>query len=144
MKKVLIVCFLLILSLTFMSEEGRQALSPDFELSVSKMYASIPESAVVINVQNGDWFNLDIESNPGSTGYDWYISEKYDEKVIILVSKGYRETEHPENMTGVPGITRCLFHAVGEGITEFTLVYERAWEKDVPPAKTLKVKVICE
>lgn len=146
MKKILFVIlfFTLLFSFTVFSQAAKQVLLPDYELSVEKIYTSIPEKEVVINVEKGQWFNVDLKSNPGSTGYDWYISEKYDQNVIVLVSKSYMESEHPGNMVGVPGVTRCLFHAVGEGTTQFTLVYERPWENDSVPAETLKIKVVCE
>jgi len=51
------------------------------------------------------------------------------------------EAPAPNGMVGVPGEQVWSFRAQGAGRAVLTYVYERAWEKSTPPAKTFTLTI---
>ncbi|HXK44540.1 MAG TPA: protease inhibitor I42 family protein [bacterium] len=89
-------------------------------------------------VKSGDTFRIELKSNP-TTGYEWFA--KYDEMMLNLKRSEYISPQS-QKMVGSPGKQVFIFQALkkGETIVEFT--YQRSWEKDKPPVKIMKCKVM--
>jgi len=143
MKKIILFTLLLVMSVTLFFAEAitPKELLPDFEITVEKLYNNADDVKIELSVNLNQWFKLNLKSNPGSTGYDWYVVKEYDKKIISLVSKSFAAPGNTEGIIGAGGLTICLFHALKEGTTSFTLGYMRSWETDVDPIKTATVAV---
>jgi len=74
-----------------------------------------------------------------STGYGWRYSVTGDDVLRLDTVSG--EAPAPNGMVGVPGEQVWSFRAQGAGRAVLTYVYERAWEKNTPPAKTFTLTV---
>lgn len=86
----------------------------------------------------GQELTLALESNP-STGFAWEVA---DLNAGLLVQVGDPEYKAPQSgapLVGAAGTQVFHFKAKAAGQVELKLNYRRAWEKDVPPAKTYTV-----
>ena len=79
-----------------------------------------------------------LPANP-STGYSWTYSITGNDVLRLESVNG--EAPAPNGMVGVPGDQVWSFRAQGSGRAVLTYVYERAWEKNAPPAKTFTLTV---
>lgn len=79
-----------------------------------------------------------LPTNP-STGYGWRYTVTGDDVLRLDTVSG--ESPAPNGMVGVPGEQVWSFRAQGAGRAVLTYVYERAWEKNTPPAKTFTLTI---
>ena len=90
----------------------------------------------------GDTMCVVLPGTP-ATGFAWSIGS-VDSSIMSLL--GNPEALKPTNLTigqtGYPEKSAWHFNAVREGKTDLKMIYHRAWEKNVPPAKTFEVKII--
>ena len=113
--------------------------------------ASTTAQADVVQVQPGETvlrlgqvLAIELDSN-ASTGYGWEIVEDGSpqlEPAPVPASALPQETTPP--MPGAGGKSYWRFKAVQAGDTQLRLVYRRAWEKEVAPARTAEYKVRVE
>jgi predicted secreted protein len=88
-----------------------------------------------INVSRGDNFTISLESNTGSTGFDWWT--QFDTEYLILVESAARAGEHPAGMVGVPGERLFTFNARKAGSTEVIMLLLRPWENGTIAARKI-------
>ena len=113
--------------------------------------ASTTAQADVVQVQPGETMlrlgqvlAIELDSN-ASTGYGWEIVEDGSpqlEPAPVPASALPQETTPP--MLGASGKSHWRFKAVQAGDTQLRLVYRRAWEKEVAPARIAEYKVRVE
>lgn len=92
-----------------------------------------------ITLAVGQELTLTLESN-ATTGFAW---EAAGLNTAILEQVGEPEYKAPSSsLVGAGGVQVFRFKAKAAGQVELKLNYRRAWEKDVPPAKTFAVTVV--
>ncbi len=96
-----------------------------------------PGAAIAVDA--GRRFVLRLRSNL-TTGYGWQLAGPLDEKIVVLVTNDYIQSD--TKLAGAGGHEVWVFKAVGRGQAEVALKYVRPWEKDQPPADTNVFKVV--
>lgn len=100
-------------------------------LSIGASFADICDNAQcenTINVSAGNNFTIELESNSGSTGFEWWSS--FDGGYISL--EGVHEIEDNASiegpaMSGAPVKKQYIFHARTPGRTDLIMLYLRPW-----------------
>jgi inhibitor of cysteine peptidase len=92
-----------------------------------------------VKVEPNQEFSIKLSSNP-STGFKWEWRPNETE-IIKFISSKYKPASEEKNIVGGGGIETFIFKTSRIGIDEIELVYRRAWEKDVPPAKIVRFVV---
>jgi inhibitor of cysteine peptidase len=80
----------------------------------------------VVNASLGKEFIVSVESNPRSTGFDWWTS--FDPQYVNLVNATYIPGNKSTVMVGVPGREVFTFVPKSTGDTELTMLYLQPWE----------------
>ncbi len=95
--------------------------------SIATASASICDNAPCenpINVSQGENFTISLESNPGSTGFNWWT--QFDTGYLNLVDSTYTPGNQGE-MVGVPGKQVFTFNAKETGSTNVIMLYLQPW-----------------
>ncbi len=79
-----------------------------------------------INVSVGDNFTLALESNTGSTGFEWWA--QFDPAYLSLVRSATEAGNQSPGMVGVPGMKLLTFNAKMAGNTDIILLSLQPWE----------------
>lgn len=86
----------------------------------------------------GQELTLTVESN-ATTGFAWEVAGL---NTGVLEQVGEPEYKAPSTgLVGAGGVQVFRFKAKAAGQADLKLNYRRAWEKDVPPAKTFALTV---
>lgn len=80
-------------------------------------------------VKTGETFRIELDSN-ATTGYQWQIAQKFNTKIIKLVSSNYITPN--TNLMGAGGKEIWIFEGVNNGETKIFLKYVRPWERVKP------------
>jgi inhibitor of cysteine peptidase len=80
----------------------------------------------VVNASLGKEFIVSVESNPRSTGFDWWTS--FDPQYVNLVNATYIPGNKNTVMVGVSGREVFTFVPKSTGDTELTMLYLQPWE----------------
>ena len=91
-----------------------------------------PKKPIFVSAANPS-FSLRLQSNPGGTGYRWYLRE-IDTSVISLKNTQHSFQANAEGKMGGGGYEIWQFTLNKEArplplMTQITLVYARGWEK---------------
>ena len=93
-------------------------------------------------LRQGQLLAIELDSN-ASTGYAWEIVEDGSPALEPApVPASTAPTVPP--MVGAGGTSRWRFRAVQPGAATVRLIYRRAWEKEVEPARTASYRVVVE
>lgn len=87
----------------------------------------------------GQVLRIELEAN-ATTGYTWVLSGDLD-KGVIKQSGKYKYVRKSDAI-GAGGTQVYRFRAIKQGKASLVFEYKRAWEKETPPAKKYKVRVI--
>ncbi len=79
-----------------------------------------------INTSVGKEFNISIESNPTSTGFEWWT--KFDPQYLNLVNASYVRGNASPGMVGVPGREVFTFTSKKAGDTDIIMLSLQPWE----------------
>jgi inhibitor of cysteine peptidase len=90
-----------------------------------------------VKIAKGTTLVIKLEGLP-SAGYTWQVAKTNAE---VLPYVGKVEIEKKSDLIGAKVMMVLRFTPKAAGTSELELVYRRPFEKDVPPAKTFKVKV---
>ena len=91
-----------------------------------------------IEVKAGDLFDIAIESNTASTGYQWTVSSVIPDGVVE--QQGDPTTEAPTtDMPGAPGATVFHFKALAAGTAQLVLLEQPPGEGGTPGAVYMTV-----
>ena len=97
-------------------------------------------SDVNISAKVGDTFTIQLESN-ATTGFQWSTSGSLNPKVVKKVRSTYVAGANPGGMTGVGGIEKWVFTAVGAGTGTILMIYSQPFDKTAKPAQTVTFTV---
>jgi len=78
-----------------------------------------------INVSLDNEFNISLDSNPGSTGFDWWTN--FDTSYLSLVNSTFARGNASSGMVGQPGKRIFTFNAIKPGNTELIMLLLRPW-----------------
>jgi inhibitor of cysteine peptidase len=109
--------------------------------------ASASPAITVVSQDNGKTVQLEIgqqivvrlPSNP-TTGYQWSVIGSMTP--LEFSKSDYATDSQAAGRAGAGGTETLRFTAKSAGKAELKLGYARAWEKDVPPAKTFSLTVL--
>jgi len=90
-----------------------------------------------IAVRVGRKIVVTLDGNP-TTGYAWVTASVEGDSVRQVGKVEYQPDQQDEPRIGGGGKFTVTFEAVRAGDARVTLEYRRPWEKDEPPAETLK------
>lgn len=105
------------------------ALALVFSSMGSVLAASICDNAPceqTINASLGKEFTISFESNPMSTGFEWWT--KFDPEYLSLVSESFVKGNASERMVGVPGTQVFTFAPKKAGETNAIMLSLQPWE----------------
>lgn len=121
------------LTLAVAAAASDEAPQPAETISIAITAPATSDKAIPIAVNEGCEFAITLEANH-TTGYQWRLENKPDEKIVKSVGNVYNE-QHSRLM-GAGGTETWTFKAAGKGSTQIVLEYIRPWEKGVAPIKT--------
>ena len=79
-----------------------------------------------INVSNGENFTIELQSNSGSTGFEWWT--QFDTDYLSLVSSFDQPGNAKPGWVGVPGKKAFVFSAKKPGSADVIMLLVRPWE----------------
>jgi predicted secreted protein len=79
-----------------------------------------------VNVSAGENFTIDLKSNAGSTGYEWWT--QFDTEYLSLVSSSEQAGDAKPGWVGVPGKKVFVFNAKKSGSTDIIMLLIQPWE----------------
>jgi len=82
-----------------------------------------------------------LESNPGSTGFEWELTEISDEAVLQQVDQRYEPPEEG-GMVGAPGKEIWTFKGLKKGESSISMEYSQPWEGGTKAAETFELTVV--
>ncbi|UHQ24463.1 protease inhibitor I42 family protein [Lysobacter sp. 5GHs7-4] len=97
------------------------------------------DSAAPVMASVGDVLVVNVEANP-STGYGWIVDTAAAAGTIEQAGEPSMALSHP-GAVGGGGTQTWRFRAVAAGQGELRMDYRRAWEKDVPPVRSVSWKI---
>jgi inhibitor of cysteine peptidase len=83
---------------------------------------------------------LQLDSNV-TTGYSWAVVPPVPDVLTVVDSGTYHAPADPDAGMGAGGTTSFVFLAVKPGKGVLQLAYRRPWERDITPARTVRVDV---
>lgn len=92
-----------------------------------------------VSVAKGGTLVIRLEAIPG-TGYGWQVVKDDTERLELLGKPEFEQSGR--DLAGASEQQIFRFRALALGLSQLELHYVRSWEKDVPSAKTFKVKVL--
>ena len=106
------------------------------EVSVDASYSGKEVELVV-----GGSVIVTLESNPGSTGFEWGSAEISDETVLQQVDQRYEAPEEG-SMIGAPGKEIWTFKGLKKGESSISMEYSQPWEGGTKAAETFELTVV--
>jgi predicted secreted protein len=79
-----------------------------------------------INISVGENFTIALESNTGSTGFEWWA--QFDPAYLSLVGSTTEAGNQSPGMVGVPGMKLFTFNAKMAGNTDVIMLSLQPWE----------------
>jgi inhibitor of cysteine peptidase len=110
------------------------------EMTMDKEFVTVTEAnnKGEVHILKGGFFTIRLKSQAG-TGYQWEIVN-YDK--VQLASLGSPENESAgEPLVGGTQYQVFRFRAKNLGTSTLELQYQRAWEKEIPAAKSYSITV---
>ncbi len=118
--------------LMFIPAACSQASDPVVNISES-------DAGKTIELKKGNTLVVSLEGNV-TTGFNWEMDSS--SAPAFLQQIGSTEVTPASDAVGAPGTIVLKFSAVQTGQAPLKLIYHRAWEKGVAPAKTYEVSVV--
>ncbi len=106
------------------------------EVSVDASY-----SGKTVELGVGGSLIVTLESNPGSTGFEWGSAEISDETVLQQVDQRYEAPEEG-SMIGAPGKEIWTFKGLKKGESSISMEYSQPWEGGTKAAETFELTVV--
>jgi predicted secreted protein len=79
-----------------------------------------------VNISVGENFTIALESNTGSTGFEWWA--QFDPEYLSLMSSATQAGNQSSGMVGVPGRKLFTFNAKMAGNTDVIMLSLQPWE----------------
>ncbi len=74
----------------------------------------------------------------GTTGFLWQFQIRGDNSAFKIVDMGNTSLQTDEKLVGAPNLREIMIVALKPGSAWLVGEYRRSWEKDVPPADTVR------
>ncbi|MBT4530467.1 MAG: protease inhibitor I42 family protein [Phycisphaerae bacterium] len=130
MKKLLTaVCFLCLVSCSSISKSGGGV--------IDRAFTSVDADREIV-LAPGRHFEIVLPSNP-TTGYTWELQID-NPKVVKDISKVFIADR--SKRVGVGGNTKWSLQAGDTGKATVDFMYQKSWEKDTPPTRTVTFTVL--
>lgn len=100
---------------------------------------SAADSAAPVALSVGETVVVQVEANP-STGYGWIVDQAAAAGTLEQVGEPAMALSNP-GAVGGGGTQTWRFRALAKGQGELRMDYRRAWEKDVPPVRSVAWKI---
>ena len=100
---------------------------------------SVHKRTSTIESRVGDTFTIPLEANH-TTGYSWRLAQSSEPAILKQLSDKYEEGN--SDRIGAGGQEIWTFQAMSKGSTTLVFEYVRPFEKNAPPARTSKFKVV--
>jgi inhibitor of cysteine peptidase len=100
---------------------------------------TLKDNGQACTVPVGTTLMVSLAANP-TTGYDWKPVAA-NHPVLKLVRSTYAQSGAPTILVGAGGNDTFQLAAVKPGQQVLELNYVRPWEKDVPPARTVRFPI---
>jgi predicted secreted protein len=96
-----------------------------------------------VTIPLGHTYSFEYPANP-TTGFTWNISD--DVKAAFapyftVTSTYLTQPSDCQDCTGSGGVTHFTITAVAPGTALFTATYNRPWEKNIGPIKTVSIEI---
>jgi predicted secreted protein len=88
-----------------------------------------------INVRAGENFTIELPSNAGSTGFEWWT--QFDTEYLSLVDSSEQSDIGKPGMMGVPGKKLFVFSAKKPGSTQVIMLLLQPWENSTVGTKKI-------
>jgi inhibitor of cysteine peptidase len=90
----------------------------------------------------GQTVRVEFESNP-STGYSWSIDAAASTGLqhVTITGSGHTQASNPAGSVGSPGQQWWSIRGDSKGQVQLALIYHRAWEQGVKPARRAIVSI---
>ena len=129
--KVVLICALAAIMLgLFACAQAPQQVSVDASYSGKTVELGVGGSLIVT-----------LESNPGSTGFQWGSADISDETVLQQVDQRYEAPEEG-SMIGAPGKEIWTFKGLKKGESSISMEYSQPWEGGTKAAETFELTVV--
>ncbi len=96
------------------------------------------DAGSIVEIVSGDRLDIVLVGNP-TTGFNWHVSSVDSD---VLKEAGQPSFRRDSDLIGSGGEVTLSFAAVVPGQTTLKIMYNRAFEKNVPPLKTYELTVI--
>ncbi len=106
------------------------------EVSVDASY-----SGKQVELGVGGSLIVTLESNPGSTGFQWELTKISDETVLQKVDQKYEPPEEG-SAVGAPGKEIWTFKGLKKGQSSISMEYSQPWEGGTKAAQTFELTVV--
>ena len=120
--------FLMAFGLQFPTQAGQ---------SKKMLHADETNDGRTVKIPSGDLLEITLAENP-TTGFRWQFVD-YGTPACALLEDAY--DSKGANAPGQSGVHRWKFRAAQPGVGKIELIYRRAWEQDVPPGRSFRLKV---
>lgn len=107
--------------------------------SSAERVLSQADSAAPVVLSVGETVVVKVEAN-ASTGYGWIVDQAAAAGTLEQAGEPSMALSNP-GLVGGGGTQTWRFRAVAKGQGELRMDYRRAWEKDVPPVRSLAWKI---
>ena len=127
-----------ILLLTMLMSACAPAAKPTKDPVIPMQYSvTETDQGKTFTLHPGDSLVIGLDSNP-SAGYSWVV-KSVDNPVLSIAGEPVFKSD--SSLLGAPGKATLTFTTMHPGSQALTLLYQRPFEKDVQPLKTLSINV---
>lgn len=106
--------------------------------AAAEITATEKDAGSTVEIECGDTLSVFLAANP-TTGYNWRVSSV---DRAVLPEAGPPSYRRDSDLIGSGGMITLSFEAAAPGKTLLSIVYERPFERDVPPVRTFGLTVI--
>jgi inhibitor of cysteine peptidase len=96
-----------------------------------------------VALQVGQTLKVSLSEN-ASTGHQWSIPAELKSKLTPVLREREETVEAPDGPPGRPGVRNLYFEAVAAGTADLEIHYRRPWERNAPPARKFKLRVLVQ
>jgi len=93
-----------------------------------------------IKIKAGEDFKIKMSANV-TTGYQWFLDENYDKKIVTFVKQEYIAKKTAQPMVGSGGTAFFSLKAAQKGTTDLKFQYKRFHEEIAIETKTYQIEV---
>ncbi len=116
------------------------AVSGAGSTAASNLVVTEKDAGSTVKLSPGDRLEVVLAGNP-TTGYNWRTASV---DAAVLREAGPPSFQRDSDLVGSGGAVTLSFTAEAPGRTILTIVYDRTFEKNIPPLKTYELTVVVQ